>query len=294
MTAIMERPDQVDDTETGPPVKPPRPYALAPTIALAVGSLMVLLPLYFIVAMSLKTGANTDAGAGWAFPFDAAFGNFSKAWETVNAPRAFAWSVFISAIAVIGNIVVPAMVAWVVVRNWAFRLFRMSFYYLLAAMFIPFVVLVLPQIKLMSTLGLDNPLGVAILHIMFGLSFNTLLFSAYIRNLPAELEESAAIDGATQFQVFRKIVFPLLTPMAATIGIFSFLGSWNDYMMPSLIISNVTQQTLPVVQASYNTSLTLDINVAFASYALAMIPAIIGYLIGQRWIIAGVMRGAIK
>ena len=65
-------------------------------------------------------------------------------------------------------------------------------------------------------------------------------------------------------------------------------------MMPSLIISNVKQQTLPVVQASYNSSLTLDMNVAFASYALAMIPAIVGYLIGQRWIIGGIMRGAIK
>ena len=82
--------------------------------------------------------------------------------------------------------------------------------------------------------------------------------------------------------------------MAATVGIFSFLGSWNDYMMPSLIISDVEKQTLPVVQASYQNSLTLDINVAFASYALAMIPAVVGYLVGQRWIIAGVMRGAIK
>lgn len=129
---------------------------------------------------------------------------------------------------------------------------------------------------------------------MFGLAFNTLMFSAFIRNLPEELEESAALDGATTFQIYRKIVFPLLTPMAATVGIFSFLGSWNDFMMPSLIIADTNQQTLPVVQNAYNSSLTLDINIAFASYALAMIPAIVGYLVGQRWIIAGVMRGAIK
>ncbi len=294
MTTITERPDQVDDTEAGPPVKPPRPYNLTTTTVLAVGSLVILVPLYFILAMSLKTGANSDAGAGFAFPSDAAWGNFSKAWEMVNAPTAFTWSVVISAIAVAGNILIPAMFAWAVVRNWEHRFFRFSFMGLLAGMFIPFVVLVLPQIKLMAKLGLDNPFGVAILHIMFGLAFNSLMFSAYIRNLPVELEESAAIDGATPFQIFRKVVFPLLMPMAATVGIFAFLGSWNDYMMPSLIIADVTQQTLPVVQASYRDALQTDLNVAFASYALAMIPAIIGYLIGQRWIIAGVMRGAIK
>ncbi len=294
MTTLIDPPEAERADLEEPPVKPPRPYNLTTTTVLAVGSLVILVPLYFILAMSLKTGADSGAGAGFAFPFDAAWGNFSKAWETVNAPTAFTWSVVISAIAVAGNILIPSMFAWAVVRNWDHRFFRYSFMGLLAGMFIPFVVLVLPQIKLMAKLGLDNPFGVAILHIMFGLAFNSLMFSAYIRNLPVELEESAAIDGATQFQIFRKIVFPLLMPMAATVGIFAFLGSWNDYMMPSLIISDVTQQTLPVVQASYRDALTADLNVAFASYALAMIPAIVGYLIGQRWIIAGVMRGAIK
>ena len=291
MTVMLNRPDTPEDAR---PIKLPRRYSLKTTTVLAVGSLVVLVPLYFIFAMSLKTGANSDAGAGFAFPWNPAFSNYSKAWEMVNAPVAFAWSVFISAIVIAGSVVLPAMVAWAVVRNWDSKFFKFSFIYLLAAMFIPFTVLVLPQIKLMALFGLANPLGVAILHIMFGLSFNSLMYAAFIRNLPVELEESASIDGATQFQIFRKVVFPLLLPMAATIGIFAFLSSWNDYMMPSLIISNVKQQTLPVVQASYNSSLTLDINVAFASYALAMIPAIVGYLIGQRWIIGGIMRGAIK
>lgn len=282
------------EIEEGPALKPPRPYNLTTTTILAIGSLVVLVPLYFILSMSLKKGLNSDAGAGFAFPFNPAFENYAQAWEMVNAPVAFTWSVVISAIAVVGSILIPSMFAWAVVRNWEHKLFRFSFIALLAGMFIPFVVLVLPQIKLMAWLGLANPWGVAILHIMFGLAFNSLMFSAYIRNLPVELEESAALDGATTFQIFRKVVFPLLTPMAATVGIFAFLGSWNDYMMPSLIIADVTQQTLPVVQASYRDALTLDINVAFASYALAMIPAIVGYLIGQRWIIAGVMRGAIK
>ena len=293
-TAVNTDVGNAADDDLGPALKPPRPYNLTTTTILAVGSLVVLVPLYFILAMSLKTGANTDAGAGFAFPWDPAWGNFAAAWEMVNAPVAFAWSVVISAIAVAGSILIPSMFAWAVVRNWEQKFFRFAFIFLLAGMFIPFVVLVLPQIKLMAGFGLSNPFGVAILHIMFGLAFNSLMFSAYIRNLPVELEESAALDGATPVQIYFKIVFPLLMPMAATVGIFAFLNSWNDYMMPSFIISDITQQTLPVVQASYRDALTLDINVAFASYALAMIPAIVGYLIGQRWIIAGVMRGAIK
>ena len=267
-------------------------YNVPGTIVLTLGSLFIIVPLYFVLSMSLKTSA--DGGSGFSLPSTFHWENYAAAWVMVNAPVAFAMSVVISLIAVVGNILLSAMVAWTIVRNWYSWLFRGCFIYLLAAMFIPFTTLALPQVKLMATIGLDNPIGVGLLHVMFGLSFNTLLFAAYIRSLPVELEESAMLDGCSTFQVFWKIVLPLLTPMAATVGIFAFLTSWNDYFMPSLIISNVAQQTLPVVQATYANSLTLDYNVAFASYAIAMLPAIIGYLIGQRWIIAGVMRGAIK
>ncbi|MDO9417763.1 carbohydrate ABC transporter permease [Pararhizobium sp.] len=264
------------------------------TAILAAGSLFILLPLYFVLAMSLKSSADMVDASGFEWPTTFHWSNYAAAWEMVNAPVALFWSVVITALSIAGNILIPAMVAWAVVRNWSTPLFRYAFIYLLATMFIPFTVLALPQIKLMASLGLDNPFGVVILNWMFGLSFNTLMFAAYIRALPSELEESAILDGCSTFEVFWKIVLPLLTPMAATVGIFAFLQSWNDFMMPSLIISSVSQQTLPVVQATFRDTLTLNYNVAFASYAIAMIPAIIGYVIGQRWIIAGVMRGAIK
>jgi raffinose/stachyose/melibiose transport system permease protein len=263
------------------------------TIGLILPALGILIPLYFVVVMSLKYQADSG-GSGLEFPTRIRWANFSDAWELVNAPRALAMSITISTITIIGNLLLSSMMAWAVVRNWESRLFRWSFVYLLAAMFLPFTVLALPQVKLMSQLGLDNPIGVGILHTMFGLGFNTLLFSAYIRSLPVELEESATIDGCSTFEVYRKVVWPLLAPMAATIGIFSFLGSWNDFMMPSLIISDIRNQTLPVVQNSFNDQLTLNYNVAFASYFLAMAPALIGYLIARRWIISGIMRGAIK
>ena len=281
-----------DTPDTAPNLHPRVRYNEAGSVILTVGALFILVPLYFVLVMSLKS--QTDTGSGFALPTSFNWSNYAAAWKMVNAPVAFSMSVTISFIAVVGNIMLASMAAWAIVRNWYSRLFRVCFIYLLAAMFIPFTTLALPQVKLMAALGLDNPVGVGILHMMFGLSFNTLMFAAYIRSLPVELEESAMLDGCTTFEVFWKIVFPLLTPMAATVGIFAFLASWNDFFMPSLIISNVTQQTLPVVQSTYANSLTLNYNVAFASYAIAMIPAIVGYLVGQRWIIAGVMRGAIK
>jgi raffinose/stachyose/melibiose transport system permease protein len=180
------------------------------------------------------------------------------------------------------------------VRNWNHWQFRATFIYLLAAMFIPFPVVALPQVKLMASIGLGNPIGVGILHVLFNLAFNVLLFSAFIRSIPVELEESARLDGCSTLQTFRKVVLPLLAPMAATVGIFAFLQSWNDFMMPQLITANPKWQTLPVVQYLFQNQFTTNFNVAFASYLMALLPTLVAFLIAQRWVVSGIMRGSIK
>jgi raffinose/stachyose/melibiose transport system permease protein len=200
----------------------------------------------------------------------------------------------VSVTAVAGEIIVSALAAYAIVRNWDRRLFRWSFFYLLAAMFIPFPVVALPQIQLTGLVGLDNPLGVAILHIVFALAFNTMLFTAFLRSIPVELEESMRIDGAGTWQVFWRLIFPLLGPMSATVGIFAFIASWNDFMMPSLIISDPELQTIPVLQKMFQTQFSNSYNVAFASYLMAMAPAIVVYLFTQRWVMAGLTQGAVK
>ena len=101
-------------------------------------------------------------------------------------------------------------------------------------------------------------------------------------------------DGATTWQTFWKLIFPLLAPMSATVGIFAFLYAWNDFMMPSLIISDPALQTLPVRQNLFQTQFSNNYNVAFASYLMAMAPAIVAYLFTQRWVMAGVTQGAVK
>jgi raffinose/stachyose/melibiose transport system permease protein len=264
------------------------------TILLAICALIVLVPLYFAIAMALKSPAQTGTGTGFNFPWPLEWGNFRAAWDMTDTPLALAMSLLITVIAVTGEILVSALAAWSIVRNWGHWQFRATFVYLMLALFIPFPVVALPQVKLTATLGLDNPFGVAILHIMFQLAFNVLLFSAYIRSIPVELEESARMDGCTTWQTFRRVVMPLLAPISATVGIFAFLQSWNDFMMPQLVTANPKFQTLPVVQYLFQSQFTTNYNVAFASYLMALLPTLVAFLIGQRWVVSGIMRGSIK
>ncbi|TXR52219.1 carbohydrate ABC transporter permease [Quadrisphaera setariae] len=264
------------------------------TGVLAVCGLTVLLPLYLTVTMAFKTPEQSVDGNGFSLPAPLNPSSFADAWNLVGFPTAFVISVLVAAASVAGVIVLASLAAYAIVRQWDNKLFKYSYFYLLAAMFIPFPVIALPQVKLTAYLSLDNPVGVAVLHILFQLSFSVLLYSAFLRSIPGELEESARIDGATTWQVFWKLIFPLLAPMNATVGIFAFLAAWNDFMMPSLITANPDLQTIPVIQQIFQSSFSTDYNVAFASYLMAMAPTIIVYVFAQRWVMSGVTRGAIK
>jgi raffinose/stachyose/melibiose transport system permease protein len=264
------------------------------TVVIAIVSLIVLVPLYFAIAMALKSPAQTGTGTGFNFPWPIQWGNFRAAWDLTDFPLAFSMSLLVTVIAVVGEIMVSALAAWSIVRNWGHWQFKATFIYLMLALFIPFPVVALPQVKLTAAIGLDNPFGVAILHIMFQLAFNVLLFSAYIRGIPVELEESARIDGCTTWATFRRVVLPLLAPIAATVGIFAFLQSWNDFMMPQLVTANPKWQTLPVIQYLFQDQFTGNFNVAFASYLMALLPTLVVFLIAQRWVVSGIMRGSIK
>jgi raffinose/stachyose/melibiose transport system permease protein len=264
------------------------------TTVLLLCSLTILLPLYLAITMPFKNNQQASSGAGFSFPSPIDLGNFKIAWDTVGFPKALFFSVVIAIIAVAGSLIVSSMAAYAIVRNWDHKLYRYSYFYLLAAMFIPFPVVALPQVQLTAFLHLDNPIGVGLLHILFGMSFNVLLYTAFLRSVPFELEESARLDGCSTWMAFRRIILPLLGPMNATVGIFAFLASWNDFMMPSIITANPAQQTLPVVQALFANALTTNYNIAFASYLMAMAPTLIVYVFAQRWVLSGVTQGAIK
>ena len=264
------------------------------TIILILCAVTVLLPLYVTITMAFKTTGQAVDGQAFSWPAPFSIEGFDEARNLTKFPVGASISLLVTAGTVIATIILAAFASYAIVRNWDRRLFRWSFFYLLAAMFIPFPVVALPQIQLTGRVGLDNPLGVVILATMFQLSFSVLLFTAFLRSIPLELEESARIDGATTWQTFWKLIFPLLAPMSATVGIFAFLYAWNDFMMPSLIISDPALQTLPVRQNLFQTQFSNNYNVSFASYLMAMAPAIVAYLFTQRWVMEGVTQGAVK
>ncbi|MBP3976753.1 carbohydrate ABC transporter permease [Microbacterium sp. BLY] len=264
------------------------------TIILILCTATILIPLYVTISMAFKTTGQAVDGNAFSLPAPFSIDGFVQAWTLTKFPVGAAISLLVTAGTVIATIVLAAFASYAIVRNWDRRLFRYSFFYLLAAMFIPFPVVALPQIQLTGRVGLDNPFGVIILATMFQLSFSVLLFTAFLRSIPIELEESARIDGATTWQTFWRLIFPLLAPMSATVGIFAFLYAWNDFMMPSLIISDPALQTLPVRQNLFQNQFSNNYNVAFASYLMAMAPAIVAYLFTQRWVMEGVTQGAVK
>lgn len=268
--------------------------AWSTTVLLILCTLTVLVPLYVTVSMAFKTPEQSVDGDAFSLPAPFSVDGFVTAWQLTDFPVAFAITIAVTLATVAGTILLASLASYAIARNWDRRLFRWSFYYLLAAMFIPFPVVALAQIQLTGLVGLDNPAGVTLLHVMFQLGFSVLLFTAFLRSIPMELEEAARIDGAGTWQTFRHMIFPLLAPMSATVGIFAFLASWNDFMMPSLITSDPALQTLPVVQSIFQTQFGNNYNVAFASYLMAMAPAIVVYLFTQRWVMEGVTQGAVK
>ncbi|KHE66837.1 carbohydrate ABC transporter permease, partial [Halobacillus sp. BBL2006] len=168
------------------------------------------------------------------------------------------------------------------------------FYYFVSAMFVPFPIIMLPIVKQTAIWNLDNPIGLTLLYVVYGLAFNVFIYVGYIKSIPKELEEAAIMDGASTWKVFWKVIFPLLTPMNATVGILTCLWAWNDFMLPLVILSDPDFATLPLVQYIFQTEFSTNYNLAFASYLMALAPMILVYVIAQKWIISGVMKGSIK
>jgi raffinose/stachyose/melibiose transport system permease protein len=256
-------------------------------------SLSILVPMYLVVVTALKT-PDQLAGAGFDLPSPATWSNFGEAWRLTNFPRSALNSAFITVGAVALTLLTNSMVAYAIARNMHKRFFKGLFFYFIAALFVPFPILMLTVAKLTSQLQLDNQIGLILLYVVFGLSFNIFVFVAYIHSIPRELEEAAIVDGANTWTVFWKIIFPLLRPMNATVGIITCVWVWNDFMLPLVMLSNPSAATLPLQQYVFQSTFNTNYTVAFASYLMAMAPLLIVYVVAQRWVISGVTRGAIK
>ncbi len=264
------------------------------TALIAVCSLTVLIPLYLSVVVALKTPDQLVSGTGFEWPTEVRWENFAEAWERTNFPQALTNTALITVGSVIFTLLTSSLVAWAIARNMHRPFFKGAFFYFLSAMFIPFPIIMLPLVKQTALLGLDNQAGLIILYSIFGLSLNIFIYAAYIRSIPIELEEAARVDGASTWRVFWSVVFPLLMPMNATVGILTCVWAWNDFIMPLVVLTEPGARTLPLANYVFQGQFNTDYTVAFASYLMTMAPLLIVYIFSQRWVISGVTRGSIK
>jgi raffinose/stachyose/melibiose transport system permease protein len=207
--------------------------------------------------------------------------------------RAFGYSLFITVFSVLGIALVTSMLAWYITRVKS-KFTSFVYYLLVFSMIVPFQMVMFTMSKMANMLHLDNPVGIIVLYIGFGCGMSSFMFSGFIKSIPLALEEAAMIDGAGPVRTFFQVVFPMLKPTAITVSILNAMWVWNDYLLPYLTIGN-DYKTIPVaiqyLRGGYG---SVDMGAMMAMLVLAMIPIILFYFSAQRFIIKGVVAGAVK
>jgi raffinose/stachyose/melibiose transport system permease protein len=271
---------------------------IASVLILALG-LCFLFPLYIMVVNSLKNRAQLYADPV-ALPTQPIWSNYSQAMEKMSFLRAFANSLFITAISVVLILFFSSMCAWMITRTGD-RKSKNIYFLFVATMLIPFQTLMMPLVQMMKwsrqILGipvLNTYQGIIFLYIGFGMSMAVFLFSGFVKSIPLSLEEAATLDGCSVWGVFWRVVFPMLTPTTMTVIILDIIWIWNDYLLPSLVLNNKALRTIPLSTSSFFGVFTIQWNQAMAGLTLAIIPVVIFYFCAQKYIIKGVTAGAVK
>lgn len=226
----------------------------------------------------------------------ASINNYLEAFKKMNFVRSFLNSFCITGISVILIIIISAMCAYLFVR-FDYKVNKIFFALMIASMVIPFQVIMIP---LVSIYGgklhfLNHRVTLILMHVGFSMAQSVFMYHGFIKsNIPLSLEEAAKLDGCTRHQTFFKIVFPLLKPTTATLIILYAMGIWNDFLLPSLVLTQKELYTLPIATQMFYGTYSSDLGLIMASLIMVAAPVIILYLFLQKYIIAGVVAGAVK
>lgn len=258
-----------------------------------------LFPIYIVIVNSFKNRAELYEDM-LALPSQLTAEYYLKAMEKMDFLRAFGNSFIVTFVSIGIIVVLASMTAWTLVRhdNLLSKIILMVF---VSTMLIPFQTLMMPLMQVMGwardTLHipmLDTLGGLIYMNVGFGASMAVFLYHGFVKAIPVSLEEAATIDGCNRLQVFWRIVFPMLKPTTVTVIILDVIWIWNDYLLPSLVISKKALRTIPLSTASFFGQFTIQWNLAMAGLTLTIIPVIIFYLLAQKHIIKGVAAGAVK
>lgn len=255
-------------------------------------SLLYLSPMFILVINSFKNLKGIYLNV-LALPENLDFINYTTALEKLDYLESFANSFFITLCSVIFIVVLSSMAAWILVR-YKTKMSTFLFMFFASSMLIPFQCVMLPLVRFMDRLGMMNRPGLIFMYIGFGASMSMILFHGFIKNIPEELDEASAIDGARPYQIFFRIILPLLKPIAVTVSILNTMWIWNDFLLPSLMINKQGWQTLPLKTYLFFGQFSKRWDLATAGLIMVILPVIIFYLICQKHIVRGITDGAIK
>lgn len=258
-----------------------------------------LFPVYIVFVNSFKNRSELYESM-LALPKKFSFEYYAKAIDKMNFLHAVGNSLLVTVVSIVFIVVLASMTAWMLVRTNN-TLSAVIFNIFVATMLIPFQTLMMPLMQEMGWIRdtlhipmMDNMGGLIYMYIGFGASMAVFLYHGFVKSIPVSLEEAATIDGCTKLGVFWKIVFPMLKPTTMTVIILDVIWIWNDYLLPSLVLSSKSNRTIPLSTFSFFGQFTIQWNMAMAGLMLTIIPVVIFYLCAQKYIIKGVAAGAVK
>lgn len=274
-------------------------YKIIKEFLLLIAALFFLSPIYIIIVNSFKDRQELYENV-LALPEEFSFQYYIEAMEKMNFLNALANSLYITILSVLIIVVLSSMTAWMLARTDN-KLSKIIFMVFIATMLIPFQTLMMPLMQFMSTITntLHIPMintreGLIFMHIGFSSSISVFLYHGFVKSIPITLEEAATIDGASKFGVFWRVIFPILKPITVTVMILNVINIWNDYLLPSLTLTDKGLRTIPLSTFYFFGEFTIQWNLAMAGLMLTIIPVVIFYILAQKHIIKGIGEGAVK
>lgn len=263
-------------------------YVMATAVAF-----LILLPFFWMVSTSLKQkGALMAIPIQW-IPSEISFEGYRKLFAVIPFGRAVMNSILVSSTATLVTVASAGMAAYAF-SKLKFRGRDRLFYAYLATMMVPGQVTTIPVFIVLRYLGLlDTYAGVVIPTSLFN-AFGIFMLRQYMSTIPNDFTEAAVIDGASHFTVFTRIILPLSKPIIATYGVITFMGAWNDYFWPLVVISDRGKMTLPVALSHLSGQYSSDYNTLMAGSLISILPIILVYLFAQKYFEAGLQVGGLK
>lgn len=267
---------------------------LALHILLILGSVIMLLPFFWMLSTSLKPGADVfrEFPPRW-IPATFQWSNYKEALTSMPFDRFYVNS-FIVAISVTTLQLLTSSLAAFAFARLRFKGRDVLFFIYLSALMIPFPVLLVPNFIIIRNLGWFDTYAALIVPVSFS-AFSTFLLRQYYRGIPIELDEAARIDGASSFRVWWQIIFPNSRPALAALAIFIFLGNWNEFLWPLVVTNSEAMRTVPVGLNAFKGQYTVKWELLMAAAVVGMLPVLIVYVLAQNWVIKGLsVTGGLK